>query len=66
MWRIHGLQSPDGRALHARISLRLQHGREPSLDEIEEWTKMNTERHRGVSRMSITAAYDSGEEVCHV
>ena len=62
-WRIHSLQSPDGRVLHARVSLRRQHGREPSPDEIEEWLKVNTARHQGISQSALEAAFGSGEEV---
>ncbi|KAI0253226.1 hypothetical protein BJV78DRAFT_1195128 [Lactifluus subvellereus] len=60
--RIHCLYSPDGRVLHARVSLRRRHGREPSLDEIEEWLKVNTERRQGISQAAVTAAFNSGEE----
>jgi hypothetical protein len=60
---MHMLLSPFGRALHARIALRRQHGREPTAAEVEGWLTTYTGRLQGVAYAEITAAYNSGAEV---
>jgi hypothetical protein len=64
--RIFTLRSPDARALHARLALRRQHGREPSPDEVQIWLTENPERptSQGIKQSTINGAYNTGEEVC--
>jgi hypothetical protein len=61
--RISTLKSPYARTLYARIALRRQYGREPSLDEVQMWLTENPRRPQAVRHVTIDAAYNSGEEV---
>jgi hypothetical protein len=60
---LYTLLNPEARALHARVALRFQHGREPSPDEVIGWLAVNKGRPQILKGTEIAAALSAGEEV---